>query len=588
MPIRAPRVIFLDVDGVLNSAAERSAVDYIGLTGGLWLERGLIERLRDLVHLQQAFLVISSSWRRDRSAVEDLKRVCADVGLPRWRFLGQTCELGRTAGPTAAARRGTEIRRWLSAFRAEFGVQQWITLDDMDLASAAPEHLRKHHIRTHPYYGLQPAEVQKALQVFGCGCTEKTILAMLSDVHSKGIVLDIDGTLIDSTPFCDGSSPATYVHEEHTAIYARPHLDEFLDFCFERFDGVGLWTTSDASWCHLVVDEVLGKHRDWCFFWSQQHCSERQRDREGQEIGISKKLKKLWRSSTRRARGFHRESCVIVEDTVANCYFNRGNAIIVPTFAADKDDEVLLKLMSYLDKEVLPREDVRYAEAQLDGIIELFTDPGTLAFLALWAAAYSWGSFGGKQVSLEPWERRKASWYLLNGVFFHFFCDGMAGALGLAGILGRLYPLLDRRVHARDPGACSVLFVELFVMMPLCVLTFRAIRQGKASRHALEICLCSFHIFGTVVFVLSEAFMSGCRNVPTLEPLGGTEAPHWCGKGLIWPPTENQLIYFWFGFVFANIPWLTLPLRLLLLAMQAATEEAELAGMAKNEKVKDN
>ncbi|CAK9113871.1 unnamed protein product [Durusdinium trenchii] len=214
MPIRAPRVIFLDVDGVLNSAAERSAVDYIGLTGGLWLERGLIERLRDLVHLQQAFLVISSSWRRDRSAVEDLKRVCADVGLPRWRFLGQTCELGRTAGPTAAARRGTEIRRWLSAFRAEFGVQQWITLDDMDLASAAPEHLRKHHIRTHPYYGLQPAEVQKALQVFGCGCTEKTILAMLSDVHSKGIVLDIDGTLIDSTPFCDGSSPATYVHED--------------------------------------------------------------------------------------------------------------------------------------------------------------------------------------------------------------------------------------------------------------------------------------------------------------------------------------------------------------------------------------
>ena len=51
---------------------------------------------------------------------------------------------------------------------------------------------------------------------------------------------------------------------------------------------------------------------------------------------------------------------------------------------------------------------------------------------------------------------------------------------------------------------------------------------------------------------------------------------------------RNQLIYFWFGFVFANIPWLTLPLRLLLLAMQAATEEAELAGMAKNEKVKDN
>ena len=66
--------------------------------------------------------------------------------------------------------------------------------------------------------------------------------------------------------------------QEHIAIFARPHLDQFLDFCFERdlnalqwskspplliyvsccpgFTGIGLWTTSDWDWCSLVVHQA--------------------------------------------------------------------------------------------------------------------------------------------------------------------------------------------------------------------------------------------------------------------------------------------------------------------------------------------
>ena len=118
----------------------------------------------------------------------------------------------------------------------------------------------------------------------------------------KGIVLDVDGTLIDSLNVCRpwGSSPAfaepTHIHEEHIAVFARPNLPKFLDFCFERFAGVGIWTASDASWCEMAVAEVLSRHRDWCFCWSQQHCSEHSRDRDGTELPPTcKRLRKVSR-----------------------------------------------------------------------------------------------------------------------------------------------------------------------------------------------------------------------------------------------------------------------------------------------------
>lgn len=54
---------------------------------------------------------------------------------------------------------------------------------------------------------------------------------------------------------------------------------------------------------------------------------------------------------------------MIVEDTAGNCLYNRGNAVIVPTFdaseAAAATDDELHKLMQYLEVEVLPAADVR-------------------------------------------------------------------------------------------------------------------------------------------------------------------------------------------------------------------------------------
>eukprot|EP01062_Namystynia_karyoxenos_P003851 TRINITY_DN11364_c0_g1_i1.p2 TRINITY_DN11364_c0_g1~~TRINITY_DN11364_c0_g1_i1.p2 ORF type:complete len:294 (+),score=92.43 TRINITY_DN11364_c0_g1_i1:91-882(+) len=208
--------------------------------------------------------------------------------------------------------------------------------------------------------------------------------------------------------------------------------------------------------------------------------------------------------------------------------------------------------------------------------LAFFTDKATFACFALWYAAWYWGAKCGPQAALEPWELRAANWYLLNGVVFHFFMDGLCGGYGFGGPLGELYKQLDRRVVDKDPGAWTVFNVELFIMTPLCVLTHRAIRQGLPGRHALEVCICTLHIFGTIQFVFSE-IVAGCVNVPTAEPAGGANGP--CGVGILWPPTMNQLVMFWFGFVFANIPWAIVPARLLYFAYKGAERAAAAVGL---------
>ena len=68
------------------------------------------------------------------------------------------------------------------------------------------------------------------------------------------------------------------------------------------------------------------------------------------------------------------------------------------------------------------------------------------------------------------------------------------------------------------------------------------------------------HLFGLVVFAGAE-ILQGCVHIPAAEPVGGGAGV--CGSGILWPPTENQLTYFWVGFVACNVPWVVVPLRLI-------------------------
>lgn len=162
------------------------------------------------------------------------------------------------------------------------------------------------------------------------------------------LVLDIDGTLIDSTD-CD------------TVIHKRPGVDRFLDDCFAMCKSVAIWTHAGRHWAQIVTQEVLldadGQQRPWAFVWSSERVAVYRpintsdyydcyglvsRDR-------LKPLLKVWRGRARVELGFTPDDTLIIEDTPLNCKLNYGNAVYVASFsAADTSDDVLPRLSRYL------------------------------------------------------------------------------------------------------------------------------------------------------------------------------------------------------------------------------------------------
>ena len=162
---RAPgtptRVIFLDVDGVLNShdyVANRR--DYVEEGGRIGIDPQAVTRLNRLVYETSAEVVISSTWRMNHTRAEmaALLEAKGFVGVVR----GMTPEhVERTKGALYTAdRRGNEIHAWLHA-APQYGidVEAFVILDDdSDMA-----HLADRHIKTSFDHGLTEADVERAI-----------------------------------------------------------------------------------------------------------------------------------------------------------------------------------------------------------------------------------------------------------------------------------------------------------------------------------------------------------------------------------------------------------------------------------------
>merc|ERR1719223_1245962 len=253
--------------------------------------------------------------------------------------------------------------------------------DDLALSQAHPgTELEPRSVWINPTNGLQPTDVDTALRLLMAPPPLVRPLAP-PKARAKAIVLDLDDTLIDSMPAALSAQIGLDLRPAHTdedgdSIFPRPGLAEFLDFCFERFAGVAIWTSAGREWAHTNVQHVLGASRPWAFVWTGDRDSVRRCTRV--KAGIVdlhdsavkvKPLRKVWQSSARRGQGFTRQSTVIIEDTVSNCRSNYGNAIFVPPFDATFGngaegagcDAVLFRLMAHLENVVLPADDVRTA-----------------------------------------------------------------------------------------------------------------------------------------------------------------------------------------------------------------------------------
>lgn len=157
------KVIFLDVDGVLNQS--RPIGDDYEFYLPNWVLPKAMEHLNIIIEQTGAKVVVSSTWRIGKKVVE-LREMFAEAGL-KGDIIDKTDQLGCAAHdplPCHAAHRGSEIADWLRQREEDRGdVESFIILDD---DSDMHPH-KDRHVHTDLYRGLTRRKRDEAIKMLG-------------------------------------------------------------------------------------------------------------------------------------------------------------------------------------------------------------------------------------------------------------------------------------------------------------------------------------------------------------------------------------------------------------------------------------
>jgi RNA polymerase II subunit A small phosphatase-like protein len=173
----------------------------------------------------------------------------------------------------------------------------------------------------------------------------------MSQPRRNLLILDIDETLVHAT-----REPWSVRYDFRAGnyyIFRRPHLDEFLAFCFERFD-VAVWTSSARSYAGIVVPEIFGEPERLRFVWSRERCT-RKFFPEEKDFEYVKDLKEL------RKKGYDLRQIIVVDNTPQKLNRNYGNLVRIDDFEGEQTDKELKRLIPYL-QELAAVENIRSIE----------------------------------------------------------------------------------------------------------------------------------------------------------------------------------------------------------------------------------
>ena len=135
-------IIFLDIDGVLNTRSSRDDGDHLPV-------QECLDNLAHIIkHAHRPSIVLSSTWRLDSTLLSALKKVFDERGL---EILDCTPDLEK--GHTGD--RVDEILLWLSKYStAGKRAPAWVAIDDLDLLRMNPRLDAKNFMRTRDSSGL--------------------------------------------------------------------------------------------------------------------------------------------------------------------------------------------------------------------------------------------------------------------------------------------------------------------------------------------------------------------------------------------------------------------------------------------------
>ena len=148
------RVIFLDVDGVLNNRHTRVTTS----DGWCFVDDHIVARLKRLLNLSGARIVLSSTWREGWHQEDESKNDISFIEL-RDKFNQFGIEIFDRTGEMRM-HRWQSIKEYMERPR-EDPIEHYVIIDDWDDMGEYSDHL----VWTNPSAGLTEADVQEALRI---------------------------------------------------------------------------------------------------------------------------------------------------------------------------------------------------------------------------------------------------------------------------------------------------------------------------------------------------------------------------------------------------------------------------------------
>ncbi|OVA01145.1 NLI interacting factor [Macleaya cordata] len=213
-------------------------------------------------------------------------------------------------------------------------------IDNEDDEEAASEYTT---IRTSEHTNLPKEEKSASSPINGGGVVKKDDTLNISpdsplvrepDINCsrrrKLLVLDLNGLLVDIGK---------------RSFFKRPFCDDFLQFCFEKFN-VGVWSSRTKENVNRVVDFVMGDlKQNLLFCWDMSHCTEtgfRTIENRYKPL-VLKELKKLWdkhEHSLPWEKGNYNESnTLLLDDSPYKALCNPLHTAIFPVSFTREDKE---------------------------------------------------------------------------------------------------------------------------------------------------------------------------------------------------------------------------------------------------------
>ena len=159
------KVIFLDIDGVLNKRFSKSYAPS-GCTG---IENSALKKLRKIIEETGARVVLSSTWKSELD--KNLHYATADgkYMLNKFRYEGGFHLLDKTPDAEKCILRGAEINSWLSK---KNDVESFVILDDIEFDDFHIFGYIDHLVLTDPSVGITDEDVEKAIGILNAKTTE--------------------------------------------------------------------------------------------------------------------------------------------------------------------------------------------------------------------------------------------------------------------------------------------------------------------------------------------------------------------------------------------------------------------------------